>query len=265
MLKRKNLPSLTVAVATVGARIFQLDARNYPQIPGVEYRFFVQQIGDNLEAQAYAAEVLSRPDMSVTLVDGIGVARNRNAALISAKTDLLVFADDDLTLLSGNYEPLRRFFAETPKADFCCGRVVDTNGLPRKRYGRDGEKIGFLNCARVGTPEIAVRMASINTRAVRFDEAFGAGTNLWLGDEFIFLADCLRAGLRGQHVAIDLAMHPKESSGTIYTPQSFEVRRAVLRRALGKFWRPALLMFAIKHRKRFATWSEWLHFVRLGR
>ncbi|MFD1810524.1 hypothetical protein ACFSHQ_27560 [Gemmobacter lanyuensis] len=69
---------------------------------------------------------------------------------------------------------------------------------------------------------------------MRFDPAFGAGQPDWMGDEYIFLCDALRAGLRGWHVDVTPASHPAESSGLRQSPEAMAVRRRVLIRALGR-------------------------------
>ncbi len=253
------LPSLTVAIASHGARVFALTRDALPLGDGWDYLICVQ----GLDANAFqrASDQLARADITVIAVAGQGVSRNRNAAIAKATGEILLFADDDLTLLTHNYAALCRYFAAEPKVDFICGRVADPQGNLRKRYSETGKAATRFNLGKVGTPELAIRRMRVGSKGLKFDEGFGAGTPLALGDEYIFLADCLRAGLRGRHLDLVLAIHPAESSGTVNTDENFDIRKKVIQRALGPLAWPARLAFALRHRRRFAQWRSVVRFL----
>ena len=63
-----------------------------------------------------------------------------------------------------------------------------------------------------------MRLAPVRAAGVRFDEGFGvgAGTEATLGEEYVFLADCLAAGLAGVHDPLPVSVHPHESSGFVW-------------------------------------------------
>lgn len=251
-------PVLTVAIATLAARFPNLDLAKLPQLAAVRYVVFVQG-----EPATRLAAV--RPDVSLTVLPGTGVARSRNAALDGVDTELLLFGDDDLDVdpdgLRGIVSSFRRF----PDADFVCARVADPQGRDRKRYARSGAAVRRWNCAKVGTPEIALRVSSLRTKPVRFDERFGAGSALPLGDEYVFLCDALRAGLAGRHVDVTVAAHSHHSSGITSSTEDLPVRRAVFIRALGPWLsRPARLAFVVRHRSWFRTWQAARDFVSGG-
>ena len=125
-----------------------------------------------------------------------GLARSRNAALDSARGAILFFADDDVVHPPSAPEGIRRFFAENPGLDLFVGRSLDPDGRPRKRP-LPRRRLTRLNAARASSHEIAVRLAPVRAAGIRFDEGFGigAGTAATLGEEYVFLADCLAAGL----------------------------------------------------------------------
>ncbi|MFA9229789.1 MAG: hypothetical protein ACEQSU_03425 [Microgenomates group bacterium] len=258
---RERLPGLTVAIATFGMRFLQLKPERFPPYPGVRYQIFVQAM--TAEAPHHAGALRHRTDLVVTFLDGAGAAGNRNAAIAAVADDILLFADDDLVFCGETYADLRRRFAGDDRLDFICGRLITAAGLPRKAYRPDGQRVTRFNCGRVGTPELAIRPARFRAKALQFDPRFGAGAPLWLGDEYIFLCDALRLGLRGRHVALDLAVHPEESSGTVYSTESFEVRRQVINRATGIYALPLRWAFALKHRRRFPDGRSILRFLGL--
>lgn len=243
--------TLTVAVATIGTRFRALKADHFPPMRGVTYHIFAQDMP--------AGATPPRPDILLTALQGTGVARSRNAAL-QINTDLLLFADDDLVLLTQNYPDLIRAFADAPQMDILCARLLTPEGQPRKAYGHAGAQSRWT-IAKFGTPEIALRPARIRAAGLRFDEGFGAGARIPLGDEPIFLADCLRAGLTVHHRPIDLAIHAADSSGTVYSPDSFAHRKAVLNRAFGAAAPVARAGFAWRHRRRFPGLIALLRFI----
>jgi hypothetical protein len=248
---------LTVAIATTAKRIAALNLSALPAHDDLTYHIFVQ----GADSIADLPE-MPRPDICATLSEGIGAARNRNAALENISTPLMVFADDDLCFcLPGLIGIISRFAAE-PEIDFLCARLSDETGRLRKRYSPDGAKVHWWNCGKVGTPELALRPNAFQAKALAFDPRFGAGMPDYLGDEYIFLCDALRAGLRGRHVALVLASHPKESSGTRADPATMDIRKRVLIRALGR-WKskPARLIFALRHWQRFESLKAIWRFV----
>lgn len=250
--------SMTVAIATLAHRFHLLDTDNLPVIAGIDYHIFVQKVTD----PTALADIPPRPDITITPLSSHGVAISRNAAIQTARGDIILFADDDITLATQNYAALRTRFADHPELDFLCGQLSDHKGQPFKSYPADMTSATRLNTAKIGTPEMAIRTTAIRKANLLFDTGFGAGSAQWLGDEYIFLCDALRAGLRGRHVNLVFATHPTSSSGDDNSAASFAVRDAVLRRALGPISWPLRCAFAWRHRKRFPDWISLLRFIR---
>lgn len=247
---------LTVAIATTATRLACLDPATLPPVEGVRYLVLVQ--GDPPALPSHQA----RDDLHITRTEGIGAARSRNAALAQISTALLLFADDDLTFSAAGLRALIRRFEMRRGTDFLCARLSDETGQPRKRYSTDSAAVRWWNCGKVGTPELALRPAAFRDKDVTFDTRFGAGMPDHLGDEYIFLCDALRAGLRGEHAAIVVASHDGESSGTRQDPAGMEIRRRVLIRALGRWKsRPARMAFALRHWRRFSGWRARWRFI----
>lgn len=245
--------ALTVAIATTAPQLKSLSAARLPALPRMQWHIFVQNQDPNAAPCPVPPE-LSRPDISVTQTTGRGAARNRNAALQTVNTAFLLFADDDLTFSADGLQALLSRFEAYPDTDFFCAQLNDETGAPRKRYSGDGKTVRWWNCAKVGTPELAVRPDRFRYCGLAFDTRFGAGMPDYLGDEYIFLCDALRAGLRGRHAALTVAMHPAQSSGTRSTPNVMDIRRRVLVRALGPWKsRPARLAFALRHWRQFPS------------
>jgi hypothetical protein len=260
MQQDPSSPRLTIAIATMETRLDQLSLPMLPPIPGIVWRIFAQ---GNPETIARHATRLARADVTLTATEGRGAARSRNAALEAVWTEYLLFADDDLIFDPAGIATLLARFEAQPATDFLCACLSDETGRPRKRYSPDRTPVRWFNCGKIGTPELALRPARLRAKAVRFDTSFGAGASDWLGDEYIFLCDALRAGLRGQHVAVTVASHPANSSGLTQGVEAMAVRRRVLIRALGRLKSlPVRLSFAIRHRRTIGGWRGWLAFLR---
>ena len=99
----------------------------------------------------------------------------------------------------------------------------------------------------------------------RFDERFGAGagTPAFLGEEYIFVADGLAAGLRGVYLPLPVSIHPPESSGFVWEgAAAARARAAVITRVYGAAAPPMRLAFALKNRRRFASLRDAWTFLR---
>jgi hypothetical protein len=253
---KMTLPHLSVAIATLSDRFSNLATDALPTMEGVTYEIYVQN------AQSAVMPVgAERDDIRVTLLDNVGVAHSRNAAITGIHDGIILFADDDLTFYGKNYGALRQLFATSPDLDFVCGQLHDTDGQPLKAYSKHRTKATKLNTGKVGTPELAVRASSIRDAGVLFDTNFGAGSPLWLGDEYIFLCDALNKGLNGCHVNLVFGAHSRDSSGQHNTAETFAIRDKVLRRALGARSWPLWLTFACKSYRRFPDWRTFWRFI----
>ena len=248
-------PRLMIAVATTAERIARLSTLVLTPVVGAEWVVFVQ--GRSNDEQDVKRR-LSRPDITVVWSEGMGAARNRNCALVHVRWEFLLFADDDLSFSPEGIAALIDRFDEERDMDFLCARLTDEMGALRKKYSPDKTAARWFNTGKVQTPEIALRSDAFNRAGVRFDQDFGAGTPYFLGDEYIFLCDAMRAGLRGQHVDIIVACHPSASSGADFSATAMAVRRRVLIRALGRLRSlPARLAFALRHRRTIGPGGLW--------
>jgi hypothetical protein len=256
----ERLPALTVAFSTRGARALGLDPAAWRAADGLDYLVLAQE-ADPVEAQLAALEV--RGDVAVARLATTGLARSRNAALDRARGEILLLADDDVAHAEGAFDAIRSYFRDHPRVDILVGLSLDAAGAPRRRPVR--ARLTPWNAGRSASHEIAVRLAPVRAAGVRFDEGFGvgAGTANFLGEEYIFLADCLRAGLAGEHRPQAVSVHPAPSSGAIWSgPAAARARAAVIARVFGG-WAPlARAGYAAKNARRFGSARDLLTFLR---
>lgn len=247
--------SVTVAVSTLGTRLSQLVLP--PPCPGIDYLILAQG-AEGLPCPAVFSE---RDDVTFRALQSLGLSKSRNAALDHATGALLVFADDDMVLLSEGILALARMFTEDQSLDFAAGWRSDR--LPRAgRRGRP-HRLHHFNSGRICAPELMVRCSSVKSAGLRFDSEFGLGARYGLGEEFIFVTDALKAGLHGRSLPMALGVHPEDSTGDDWTtPNLMRARIAMLGRAFGPWAAPVRLLYALRYRRRVGGLGNLWRFSR---
>lgn len=253
-------PALTIAISTIGARIAQLADMDLPVMAQVTYLVLWQDAGD---VPAAITTMLTRKDVILCRLDGqAGVAQSRTEAVLRTQTPFVLFADDDQGFSPSGWTSLLTLFGERADLDFLCLRLRTQDGAWRKPYGGERERrVRFLNCLKVGTPELALRVASVRAAGLTFDRNFGAGARYPIGDEAVFICDALRASLRGLHASIDVGVHPVASSGTSFDKASTTARIAVMSRCFGRLAPLARIAFALKNYHRFSGITAAINFA----
>ena len=144
-----------------------------------------------------------------------GVAKSRNAAIANSNSKYLIFGDDDIEFNESGIAAAINYLDSNLHISILLMQAVDETGKLRKNYPGKSHPLKLTNSAKAATYEMAIRVSDIKAAGIRFDENFGAGAANYLGDEYIFIADALRAGLKGQFEPIVIATHPTQSSGSL--------------------------------------------------
>lgn len=252
-------PVLTIGYSTLASRAHAIELPS-PR-PDVEILVVIQRASAD-----FRLGPAERDDVRTILDDGVGVARSRNIVLEQAAGRYVLFGDDDATFIETGVDSLLEMMERSPDVSFLQGRALDETGRPRKRYPKRATRLRRWNSAKIGTIELMVRRADVVASCVRFDERFGAGAANHLGDEYIFVADALRAGLAGRFVPVSIAVHPAASSGsTGEGRRDARVRSAVFDRVFG-WWAPLpRLAFLVRRPRRFGSVGLGIRFVVGGR
>jgi Glycosyl transferase family 2 len=191
-------------------------------------------------------------------VAGTGVARSRNAAIEHASGRYLLFCDDDVAV---NLPGVAQGISHLQKTGHALvlGQGVDPAGSIRKRYPRSVTSLTRFNSAKAATYEMLIDLRRVRATGVRFDVRFGAGTDLHLGDEYIFVADLLRAGLSGDAIPMVFGTHPQESSGSQWgSAQDSHARAVALNRVFRRWALCGRIAFALKNRANLGGWrASW--------
>jgi len=203
-----------------------------------------------------------RDDVRWLQMEGFGVARSRNEVLRRARGEFILFADDDARFDDAGVRVLQDALERDAGLSLALGSTVDETSTLRKRYPRRSVPLSRWNSAKAATYEMMLRREAFLTAGISFDESFGAGAEHYLGDEYIVIADALRAGLRCRFFPAVVAVHPKASSGTGFgTARDAAARAAVFGRVFGRAAFVARLAFVLRSPRRFGSVPLTARFV----
>ena len=246
----KLLP-LTIGYSTLANR-----AKNIKFLTSVNNLVVVQN-PDSISLPNFPAEV------QIVELHNRGVAKSRNAAIAYTETEYLLFGDDDIEFNETGITSAVNFLNTNPGISVLLMQAVDETGKLRKNYPTKSHQLKLTNSAKAGTYEMMIRVSDVKAAGIKFDENFGAGVPNYLGDEYIFIADALRSGLKGVFAPILIAIHPTESSGNLKKLKTDRSARAkVFSRVFG-IWSPVMraLFLAKPPSKKFGFINSLLFII----
>jgi glycosyltransferase involved in cell wall biosynthesis len=251
-VRSPNSALLTIGYSVLGGR--ETGIRLPTPRPDVEILVVIQG------ASAQAVPV--RSDVRYVHLDSLGVAKSRNEVLRQARGEFVLFADDDVVLHEEGVRRLLEILVGDKSLALALGQAVDSDGRLRKRYPQRSERLHRWNAGKAATYEMMLRRSAFAAAEVRFDEDFGAGVEQYLGDEYVLIADAVRAGLVCRFFPVVLATHAAASSGSGFgTTRDAAARSAVFDRVFGRLAPVARLAFALRSPQRFGSVRLTARFV----
>ena len=188
-----------------------------------------------------------------------GVGLNRNNVLMRAKGDICLFADDDMKYVE-NYESLvLKQFEMHPDADVIIFNIKEkkiNRYINKKVYN-----VGWHNFMRFGAVRIAFRRLPVYLNGISFNLMFGGGAKYSHGEDTLFLASCLRGGLKIIAVPEYIAELEENRSSTWfqgYTEQFLKDKGILFYYISKRYYRLLCLQYAIRHRKKHMNTGNWL-------
>jgi glycosyltransferase involved in cell wall biosynthesis len=227
---------------TIGYSVLAERAKNIKPPTENSWELIVITQGGEAETELSGARYVS--------LASVGVAKSRNKAIEKANGEYLVFADDDVVWQENGLKEVLVFLDQNQEVSMVLCQAQNQNAQLRKKYPKAKKKLTLWNSAKAATYEMIVRVEGVRKLGVRFDENFGAGVECYLGDEYIFITDLIRAGGTGYFLPITIATHPEDSSGSGWGTKRDRVARAkVFRRVFrkGAPWVRALFGFKRVH------------------
>jgi glycosyltransferase involved in cell wall biosynthesis len=181
-----------------------------------------------------------------------GLSKSRNRALEFCNSDIALISDDDVIYLENIEDIITKAFYKNPEADIITFQFLkDENTLYKKNYKEKKIWHNIYSLARVSSVEIAFRMDKIKNKSIKFDENFGLGSIFTTGEEYVFLSDALKKGLKILYLPIPILIHPDQSSGGQFFDNSLliESKGALFYRIFGLKSYLVSLIFAFKKYK----------------
>jgi glycosyltransferase involved in cell wall biosynthesis len=193
-----------------------------------------------------------------------GVGLNRNNALMRADGDICLFADDDIVYFDNYNDIVLQQFKNNPDADVIIFNLIDDP--PMKSNIVKKGRVRFWNYMRYGTPRIAIKRKSITKNGISFNLHFGGGAEYSVGEDSLFLAECLKKGLTIIAVPIIIAHLTSDRESTWfegYTDKYFKDKGVVYSKISKKWAKLLCFQFAIRRRAMFHKEKSWFEAYRL--
>lgn len=201
--------TLEVLICTYGNEgINRVAKMNLPQVEGVKYLISWQTNEFNL----LLPDELHRKDVRISTINSKGLSVNRNHSMTKATGDICLIADDDLSYTGEQLQMVINTFKMNPHVDIALFRYSGSNNkqYPDHEFDLNGKMPkGYY----ISSIEIAFRRTSIPL-ALRFDPRFGVGTSMPAGEEFLFIQNALKTGLRCRFFPETITHHEGLTTGS---------------------------------------------------
>lgn len=187
-----------------------------------------------------------------------GLSNNRNVTLQKSNADICLLADDDIAYLNNYEKIILNAFENYPDADIIIFNIYNSvkRNIIKKPF-----KVGRFNYMRFGSVRIAFRRKSIIDKRITFDSRFGAGAEIPMGEDTIFLNECLKAGLHIIAVPEYILTLTNERESTWfhgYDHSYFVNKGKLYHRLSSRYYKLLCLQDAIRHKKKYAEHGSWV-------
>lgn len=180
-----------------------------------------------------------------------GLSKSRNMALANATEDICILCDNDVEYVDGYEQKILSAFDRHLDADV----IVFFIRRPERQNPNypDERKMDRLSVLKIFSPEIAMRRSRISD--IKFDELFGAGAKYPLGEENIFLYECLRKKKKIYYVPEMIATLREEESTWFkgYDRDFFLARGANYTAMSDSFAHVLIWQFALRKRSLYSA------------
>lgn len=179
-----------------------------------------------------------------------GLSKSRNMAIAHSDGDVCILCDNDVEYEAGYEKMITSAYERHPDADV----IVFFIKRPERStpvFDRD-KRMGYLSVLKIFSPEVSFKKESI--KGIRFNESFGAGAKYIMGEENIFLYECLKRHLKVIYVPCKIASVRQEESTWFkgYT-QEFFISRGANYAAMSRLFSIVLILqFALRKKSLYS-------------
>lgn len=191
-----------------------------------------------------------------------GLAKNRNITIKHSTADVCILSDDDVIYIPGYSRIVNKAFESITDADVIIFNIKEDPVV--RHVIKKKHRVRGLEFLRYGSVRIAFKKSSV-IKKVKFDERFGAGGKYPIGEDTIFLSDCLKAGLRIYALPEYILKIPQSDSTWFagYTDDYFINKGKMYNRIFGLLTIPMILQDAIRHRKDYCKCGSICHNINM--
>ena len=183
-----------------------------------------------------------------------GLSKSRNKAIMNSNADICIIADDDLKYESDYEEKIKNGYKKYKDAGIIAFYVDNVDKKFEKKKRKEG-KINLITSMKIQSVQITFKRKSIIDKKIKFNELFGTGTELYSGEENIFLADCIRNNLKIYYIPEKIATIQDNSSTWRkgYDKQYFYTKGATFYAISNIWYYVFILQFVIRKRNMYAN------------
>ena len=151
-------------------------------------------IANQTDSYSYQEKQIEHSIVRMISTHTRGLSRNRNIALALSSSEFILFADDDLRFIDGYADIIEKEFLEHPEAEAIKFNLYDISEKrkismkPIQKF----EKGTVLNMGSSGVWGIVIKKDILIRSNLKFNEEFGTGTELYCGEDTIFIVEMLR-------------------------------------------------------------------------
>ena len=205
---------LDVLICTIDAGIRRIPDVLLPPVEGVSW-IVSMQYTDKKFLDEIPTELQTRPDVTLTLLEGKGLSANRNNAIAHSQGDIMLIADDDCRYTADSLREIIHFFEMNPSYDIVCFAAADYGGTLLKTY--PPYLTTFERAFHDGFYPASVEIAMRRGLGLFFDTRFGLGSQyLCAGEEDVLIKDALTAGYNVVVNPMTIVRTDRNTTGQIF-------------------------------------------------
>ncbi len=143
-----------------------------------------------------------------------GLSKSRNIALSQASKKLFWFLDDDVEIMPNAVQDIVEAFNKNDKCGLKIFRIVNQRKRPFRLYN-DSRVVALkpVHLRGLCSIEMVINRVEVTKYGIKFREDLGLGTNLPVGEEFVFATQLLKEGVTITFETAVVAIHDENHTG----------------------------------------------------
>lgn len=193
-----------------------------------------------------------------------GLSKSRNMALENATGDICVICDDDMKYIDGYDQTILNEYKSNPNIDIIVFQVNKNDGSFYKKYPKSNKILNFFTTMKVSSVEITFKKRAIEEAGIKYNELFGAGSKFYMGEESIFLSECIKKGLKVLFVPKSIGYLTDSESTWFkgFNSDYFRVKGACFYAMSPVFYSLLIFQFAIRKYKTYKKDMNLINAIR---